>query len=91
MCKYPPNWFVRKFTFKCFVDNVHLRGIKKSNEKYLRSFIRDIFKSTNFNEIVLNSEELRSALYDTGCFKQINVVIDVPKSKISIKSLINLD
>jgi hypothetical protein len=46
----------------------------------VKSFVGDIFKSTDFAEILENAELLRRRLYETGCFKSVEVIIDEASS-----------
>lgn len=63
-----------------YVDNVHIRGLKKTKEIYVKNALNNIFESKNFNEIVIKSEELRQKFYALGCFKSIDLLIDSSKN-----------
>ena len=57
------------------------RGLKRTKEIYVKNAVNKIFESNNFNDLILKSEELRQKLYNLGCFKSIEVLIDSTKSK----------
>lgn len=48
-----------------------------TNEEYLKSVIgNDVFKSTNFEEILDRVDKIRKNLLKLGCFKSVEAIID---------------
>lgn len=67
---------------QAYIENIHIRGIKKTNEEYIKHAIKvDIFNILNFDKIILKSEELRQKLLALGCFKSVDLLIDSSKSR----------
>lgn len=63
--------------FKSYVENVQFRGLKATNENYLKANMQsDIFKATNFEEILERTDKIRRKLLTLGCFKSVEAFVD---------------
>lgn len=65
----------------CYVENVHIRGLKRTKDEYVKKELKDVFESKTFNDIVVKSEEVRKKLYKLGCFSTVEITIDASESK----------
>lgn len=73
-----------KFDFKksnAYVESIHIQGIERTREDYIRAHIDSaIFNSTNFEQVLSHCDNIRKALNKLGCFSQVEVLIDHDES-----------
>ena len=55
---------------------MHVQGIRRTKEDYIREQTSPVFSSNTFESLVVNVEESRARLLQTGCFRQVVAVID---------------
>ena len=63
-------------SIKTYVDNVLIRGLQTTNEEYVKKQMGDLLKSTNFNDLLTNTDKFRKNLLKLGCFKKVEALID---------------
>lgn len=61
---------------KAYCARVHVNGIQRTKEDYLRQQITSVFTSNTFESLLINVEQLRSKLLQMGCFRDVTVLID---------------
>ena len=72
-------WFCLKK--KVRIGDIRIDGVKATNEKYITNQFLDIFKANNFEDMLLETSELRKRLLQLGTFKDVDALVDVSKSK----------
>lgn len=65
------------------MDKIHIDGLCRTKDDYVKSAITDLFKSKDFQEVVLRSQEAKSKLESLGCFGHVQVSIDVSKGPMA--------
>ncbi|CAF1091084.1 unnamed protein product [Brachionus calyciflorus] len=72
---------------KSYVKSIDITGIERTDDDYLKKHIgTELFKSTNFEELLEKSADIRSRLLKLGCFKTVDIIVDADQSEKSIKS-----
>ena len=62
---------------KSYLENIEIRGLKNTDEDYVRAHIgQEIFESKNFDDLLNNSQRIRNNLYKLGCFKSVDALVD---------------
>ncbi|KAL7299258.1 hypothetical protein TKK_0007848 [Trichogramma kaykai] len=64
---------------KARVDKIHIDGLSRTNQDIVKSQINELFKAQDFQDIIINSHNVRGKLESLGCFKNIGVYIDTSK------------
>lgn len=59
------------------VQKVHVDGLKRTKNDIVIKHVKPIFTATNFEEMVLKSEQARSVLQRLGLFKRVRIGIDI--------------
>ena len=64
-----------------------MTGLKRSDDDYVKKHIgSEIFKTTNFLDLLEKSADIRSRLVKLGCFSSVDVTIDRDSSQKNFKS-----
>lgn len=66
---------------KVRIGDIRIDGVKATNEKYITNQFLDIFKANNFEDMLLETSELRKRLLQLGTFKDVDALVDVSKNK----------
>jgi len=61
---------------KVKLENIHIQGIDRTNEEYVKNQFHDIFKTNNFYDLIDQTNQLKNRLHKVGAFKSINAIID---------------
>ncbi|KAJ3652126.1 hypothetical protein Zmor_018119 [Zophobas morio] len=64
---------------KARVDKIHVDGLARTKDDIIEDCIRDLFKATDFQDVLLKAHRARLKLDELGCFKNIAVFIDTSK------------
>jgi outer membrane protein insertion porin family len=65
--------------FQARVDKIHVDGLARTKDDIIEDCIRDLFKATDFQDVLLKAHRARLKLDELGCFKSIAVFIDTSK------------
>lgn len=78
---------------KAHIGSIKLSGVSRTSQAYIENQFQDIFKATNFEDLVIETEALRTRLGALGCFKDVEALIDKSASKRpnTYDILINID
>ncbi len=63
------------------VGNISISGVVRTDEEYIKNQFQDIFKITNFEDLVTQTDALRKRLQTLGTFKEVEALIDESKTK----------
>jgi len=63
------------------VDSVHVEGLGRTKDDYVQSQLKDLFKVTTFEDLMVVSAEVRQRLEKLECFREIGILIDTNKTK----------
>ncbi|XP_019869907.1 sorting and assembly machinery component 50 homolog [Aethina tumida] len=66
---------------KARVDKIHIDGLARTKDDIVEDCIRDLFKATDFQDVLLRAHRARVKLDELGCFKNISVFIDTSKGQ----------
>ncbi|CAH0549617.1 unnamed protein product [Brassicogethes aeneus] len=61
------------------VDKIHIDGLARTKDDIIEDCIRDLFKASDFQDVLLKAHRARLKLDELGCFKNISVYIDTSK------------
>ncbi|XP_029174044.1 sorting and assembly machinery component 50 homolog isoform X2 [Nylanderia fulva] len=64
-------------TVKARVDKIHVDGLMRTKDDIIKPQVMDLFKATNFEDVIVRASKVREKLDALGCFRQIGVHIDV--------------
>ncbi len=71
------------------ISKIRIKGLAKTKDEYVRAHFEDVFeKTTNFEELLNETDSLKKRLLSIGCFKTVEVLIDSSKGKFSKMSSI---
>nr|CAH7753791.1 unnamed protein product [Callosobruchus chinensis] len=61
------------------VDKINVDGLARTKNDIVEDCIRELFKATDFQDVLLKAHRARVKLDELGCFKNISVFIDTSK------------
>lgn len=79
---------------KARIANIRVKGLQRTKDEYVQKQFGNIFSSTtNFEELLNETNELKKRLVSLGCFKRVEVLIDASKSgeKDSFEILLDVE
>ncbi|XP_026746115.1 sorting and assembly machinery component 50 homolog A-like [Trichoplusia ni] len=62
---------------KARVDRVHVDGLYRTKDDVIRNTVGDLFKATDFEDVIVRAHKARQELDSLGCFGHVCVFIDV--------------
>lgn len=65
-----------EFDFKIRIEDVHIKGLVVTSEEYVKKQLGDLFKASNFEDLLDKTDKFRRNLAKLGCFKTVEAVID---------------
>jgi hypothetical protein len=65
---------------KAKIENIHIRGVSRTNQAYIENQFGDIFKATNFYDLLEQTNELKKRLGKLDAFKSVTALIDSSES-----------
>lgn len=66
-------------TLSARVDRVHISGLQRTWDDYVRRAVQNLFTAKTFEDVLQQSVQTKDNLTELGIFKSINVTIDVCK------------
>ncbi|KAL6259931.1 hypothetical protein P5V15_009841 [Pogonomyrmex californicus] len=63
-------------TVKARVDKIHVDGLIRTKDDIIKSQVMDLFKATNFEDVIIRAYKVREKLDSLQCFKNIGIYID---------------
>lgn len=68
-------------TLSARVDRVHISGLQRTWDDYVRRAVQNLFTAKTFEDVLQQSVQTKDNLTELGIFKSMNVTIDVSKCK----------
>lgn len=68
-------------TLSARVDRVHISGLQRTWDDYVRRAVQNLFTAKTFEDVLQQSVQTKDNLTELGIFKSISVTIDVSKRK----------
>ncbi|XP_077284274.1 sorting and assembly machinery component 50 homolog B [Arctopsyche grandis] len=62
---------------KARVDKVNIEGLARTKNDVIEASVNELFKATNFEDVLVRADKVRSKLHALGCFSNIGVLVDV--------------
>ncbi|KAF5284155.1 hypothetical protein FQR65_LT00155 [Abscondita terminalis] len=64
---------------KARVDRVHVNGLARTKNDFIQDVVKELFSASDFQDVLLKAQEVRTRLNSLGCFQYISVFIDTSK------------
>lgn len=61
---------------KARVDKIHVDGLMRTKDDIIKPQVMDLFKATNFEDVIVRASKVREKLDALGCFRQIGIYVD---------------
>lgn len=61
---------------KARVDKVKIEGLGRTKDDILTDKVQDLFKATDFQEVIVGAHKVRSKLETLECFSKVGILID---------------
>lgn len=62
---------------KARVDRIHIDGLGRTKDDIIKAQVSELFKAHDFQEVFVRAHKVRGKLEALGCFKAIEVYIDI--------------
>lgn len=72
--------------YKARVDCVKIQGLARTYDDYVQRATRDLFKATNFQDVIFETANVKENLMQLGIFKNLKIHIDVSKGPQATKN-----
>jgi len=68
--------FLLEFNFKIRIEDVQIKGLVVTSEEYVKNQLGDLFKASNFEDLLNKTDKFRRNLAKLGCFKTVEAMVD---------------
>lgn len=63
-------------TVQARVDKIHVDGLVRTKDDIIKSQVMDLFKASNFEDVIIRAYKVRERLDALGCFRNVGIYID---------------
>uniref|UniRef100_A0A182JGX6 Bacterial surface antigen (D15) domain-containing protein n=1 Tax=Anopheles atroparvus TaxID=41427 RepID=A0A182JGX6_ANOAO len=72
--------------FKARVDRVYIGGLSRTYDDYVQRAARHLFKATNFQDVIMETANVKDELLRLGIYKNLRISIDTSKGEGASKN-----
>nr|XP_029718947.1 SAM50-like protein CG7639 [Aedes albopictus] len=72
--------------FKARVDRVNISGLSRTHDDYIQRAIKSLFTAANFQDVIVETTNVKDNLMQLGIFKNLKIHIDTSKGEGATKN-----